>query len=520
MPLNVRGNTTKTFKLDKLLQSGSSKTLKNQALTLEFTANPIWYAIQSLPYLMEYPYECAEQTFSRFYANSFATGIINSSPKIKQVFNQWQQTNNGEALLSNLEKNPELKAILLEETPWVRASASETEQKKRLAVLFDLNRMTYELKSNFEKLEKMQKSNGSFAWFTGMSDDRYITQHIVLGMGQLKYLKLIDEKAYPAFNSTLNKAIIYLDNQLIADFKTERAGKGVAYLPLHYLYGRSYTAQKNNDPGFNKAVAYYLKKVTDNWKTMEPYQQGQAALVLSRNGNKAEALKIINLLKERAQQNDEMGMYWVNNRNGWWWYQNPIETQALLIEAFDEVAADAKSVEQMKIWLLKNKQTNDWKTTKATAAACYALLRKGYNLLEESAEPVILIGNKTFSEIGIADAGKEAGTGYQKVSIAGANVKPEMGTIQVKNNNKTIAWGGIYWQYFEQLDKITPSQSGVKIKKQLFIQKQTAKGDILTPLNQTNVLTPGDLVKVRIEIYADENGNVHLKDMNHQVLSP
>ncbi|MGY0038692.1 alpha-2-macroglobulin family protein [Pedobacter sp. NJ-S-72] len=139
MPLNVRGNTTKTFTLDKLLQSGSSKTLKNQSLTLEFTANPIWYAIQSLPYLMEYPYECAEQTFSRFYANSFATGIINSSPKIKRVFNQWQQNNNGEALLSNLEKNPELKSVLLEETPWVRAAASETEQKKRLAVFFDLN---------------------------------------------------------------------------------------------------------------------------------------------------------------------------------------------------------------------------------------------------------------------------------------------------------------------------------------------------------------------------------------------
>jgi len=521
MPLNVRGNTSKTFTFDKLLKSGSSKTLKNQALTLEFTANPIWYAIQSLPYLMEYPYECAEQTFSRFYANSFATGIINSSPKIKQVFNQWQQTNNGEALLSNLEKNQELKSILLEETPWVSAAASQTEQKKRLAILFDLNRMSYELKTNFEKLEKMQKPNGSFAWFTGMSDDRYITQHIVLGMGQLKHLKLIDEKVFPAFNVTLNKAIIYLDNQLKDDFKKEVKGKGIAYLPLHYLYGRSYTAQKNDDPEFRKAIAFYLKKVADNWNTMEPYQQGQAALVLSRNGNKTEALKIINLLKERAQQNDELGMYWVNNRNGWWWYQNPIETQALLIEAFDEVAEDSRSVEEMKIWLLKNKQTNDWKTTKATAAACYALLRKGYNLLEEPAEPEILIGNKTFGETGLADSPKEAGTGYQKVIITGVNVKPEMGTVKVKNNNKTIAWGGVYWQYFEQLDKITPAQTGVRIKKQLFIQKQTTKGDVLTPLNANNVLTPGDLLKVRIEIYADRDMEyVHLKDMRSSGFEP
>lgn len=521
MPLNVRGNTTKTFTLDKLLKSGTSKTLKNQALTFEFTANPIWYAIQSLPYLMEYPYECAEQTFSRFYANSFATGIINSSPKIKQVFNQWQQTGNGEALLSNLEKNPELKSILLEETPWVRAAASDAEQKKRLAVLFDLNRMSYELKNNFEKLEKMQKPNGSFAWFTGMSDDRYITQHIVLGMGQLKHLKLLNEKIAPGSDQLLNKAIIYLDNQLQNDFKREISGKGVAYLPLHYLYGRSYTAQKNNDPGFKKAVAYYLKKVADNWKTMEPYQQAQAALVLNRDGNNAEALKIINLLKERAQQNDEMGMYWANNRNGWWWYQNPVETQALLIEAFDEVAADTKSVEEMKIWLLKNKQTNDWKTTKATAAACYALLLKGYDLLAESTEPEILIGNQTFTEIGIAINPKEAGTGYQKVSIAGAQVKPEMATVKIKNNNKTIAWGGVYWQYFEQLDKITSSATGAKIKKQLFIQKQTAKGDVLTPITSSNILAAGDLLKVRIEIYTDRDMEyVQLKDMRAAGFEP
>ncbi|WP_316785283.1 alpha-2-macroglobulin family protein [Pedobacter frigiditerrae] len=521
MPINVRGNTNKTFNMVKLINSGSSKTMRNQALTFEFTSNPIWYAVQALPYLMEYPYECAEQTFSRFYANSFATGIINSSPKIKEVFNQWQNTNNGEALLSNLEKNPELKSILLEETPWVRNADNETERKKRLAVLFDLNRMTYELKSNFEKLEKMQYNDGSFPWFNGMPGDRYITQHIVLGIGQLKKLKLIDEKTYPKLNTMLNKAIIYLDKELVKDYKDDLASKYLGYMPLHYLFARSYTNQINTNPDFVKAKEYYLKRITSNWKTFDSYQLGQTALVLHRNGNKVEPAKIITLLKQTAQQSDEMGMYWAKNINGWWWYQSPIETQSLLIEAFDEVASDSKSVEEMKIWLLKNKQTNDWKTTKATATACYALLMKGYDLLSEAAEPEILIGNKTIADLGSANAPKEAGTGYQKITIAGANVKPEMGKVEVKNNNKTIAWGALYWQYFEQLDKITPANTGVKIKKQLFIQNSTTKGNILTPLTSTNVLTPGDLVKVRIEIYADRNMEyVHLKDMRSSGFEP
>ncbi|NQX43499.1 CarboxypepD_reg-like domain-containing protein [Pedobacter steynii] len=521
MPLNVRGNTSKTFNMEKLLKSGSSKTLKNQSLALEFTANPVWYAVQALPYLMEYPYECAEQTFSRFYANSFATGIINSSPKIKQVFTRWQQEKDGSALLSNLEKNPELKSILLEETPWVKDAGEETARKKRLALLFDLNRMTYELKGNFEKLENMQHSNGAFAWFNGMADDRYITQHIVLGMGQLKRLKMVDEKAYPGFPKMLNKAIIYLDGKLKDDFQREVAGKGTAYLPLHYLYARSYTNQKNNDPLFKKAVAHYLNKVKTGWRSMDAYQRGQAALVLARNGNKPEAMNIVRFLKESARKNEEMGMYWDNNRNGWWWYQSPIETQSLLIEVFDEVANDAESVEEMKIWLLKNKQTNDWKTTKATAAACYSLLLRGTGMLEESATPEISIGNQTLAELGLDDTKKEAGTGYQKLTIAGENVKPEMGKIEVKNNSKTIAWGGVYWQYFEQLDKITPAETGVKIKKELFLQKQSAKGDVLTLLSPTNVLTPGDLLKVRIEIRADRDMEyIHLKDMRSSGFEP
>ncbi|TCD00557.1 hypothetical protein EZ449_20580 [Pedobacter frigidisoli] len=522
MPINVRGGMNKTFTMDKLLNSGDSKTLKNQSLTFEFTSNPVWYAVQALPYLMEYPYECAEQTFSRFYANSFATGIINSSPKVKTVFESWKHVDNGVALLSNLEKNPALKSILLEETPWVRNAENETERKKRLAVLFDLNRMTYELKANFEKLENMQFSNGSFPWFSGMQEDRYITQHITLGLGQLQHLKLVDEKAFPKLNQMLSKSISYLDDKLVVDYKDALKNKITStYLPTHYLYARSYSIQKNANLDFVKAQQYFIKRIISDWKYMQPYQLAQSALILERNGNHTEAMKIINLLKQTAQQSDEMGMYWPKNQNGWWWYQNPIETQALLIEAFDEVAKDTKSVEEMKIWLLKNKQTNDWKTTKATAAASYALLMRGYDLLNESATPEILIGGKTFAQLGISESPKEAGTGYEKVVILGKDIKPEMAKVQIKNNNKTVSWGAYYWQYFEQLDKITSAATGVKINKQLFLQKQTEKGNLLTPLTATNVLSPGDLIKVRIEIFCDRDMEyIHLKDMRSSGFEP
>ena len=184
----MRGTGTKNFNFEKLLQSGSSETLQHYALTVEYTSNPAWYAVQALPYLMEYPYECAEQTWNRYYANSLASFIANSSPRIKQIFEKWK-TKDTAALLSNLQKNEELKAVLLEETPWVLQAKSEAEQKKNIALLFDMVRMSQELNSSYEKLKQMQSSNGGFVWFKGGPDDRYMTQYIVTGIGHLKKLK-------------------------------------------------------------------------------------------------------------------------------------------------------------------------------------------------------------------------------------------------------------------------------------------------------------------------------------------
>ncbi|MES2828683.1 MAG: MG2 domain-containing protein [Bacteroidota bacterium] len=520
LPLNVRGNTSKTFTMDKLLQSGKSTTLRNQSLTLEFTSNPVWYAVQALPYLMEYPYECAEQTMSRFYANSFATGIINSAPRIKTVFEEWQK-NSSTSLASNLDKNAELKALLMEETPWVRNAGDAAEKKKRLGVLFDLNRMSAELKANYDKLAALQNPNGSFSWFKGMEADRYITQQIVLNISQLRYLKLIDEKSYPEINGMLNRALIYLDNTFVNEANNISSFRRFYAMPLHYLYARSYTKQINQEKTYTNALSISLNEIKTNWLKLNLYERGLAALVLHRYGQHNEAMKIVASLKEQSAQSDELGMYWPDNALGWWWYQSPVETQALMVEVFDEVANDANAVEEMKIWLLKNKQNNDWRTTKATTAACYALLMRGYNLLSESAEPEISIGGKSITQLDIPAPEKEAGTGYQKITIPGSAVKPQMGTISIKNNNKTIAWGGLYWQYFEKPEKVTNSGTGITIIKELFIQQQTKEGAQLIRLSPANVLKVGDLLKVRIEIRCDRSMEyLHLKDMRSSGFEP
>jgi len=535
LPLPIRANQTKTFRFEKLIsQNGGSTTLRNHKVTLEFTSNPAWYAVQALPYLMEYPYECAEQTFSRFYANSIASHIANSSPKIKAVFNSWK-TQSPDALLSNLEKNQELKSLMLEETPWVLDAKDETERKKRVALLFDLNKMSNELGLNLKKLQKMQSPNGGFPWFEGMPDDRYITQHIVTGMGHLDHLGVKNIRQDGKTWDMVRDAVKYLDNRIREDYEwilkhdKENIDKNhLSYSQIQYLYARSYFKDILIDGRNQKAFDYYKGQAKKYWLDNSRYMQGMIALALHRYDDKVTPKDIMKSIKENSLNSDEMGMYWSErtpsekeNYGGYYWYQAPIETQALLIEAFDEVANDTKAVDDMKVWLLKSKQTQNWKTTKATTEAVYALLLRGTDWLATESNVEITVGDIKVDPKTMPDVKQEAGTGYFKTSWSGSDIKPKMGEITVSKKDAGVSWGAMYWQYFEQLDKITPAKTPLSLKKQLFLQKNSDTGPVIEPITDKTILKVGDKIKVRIELKVDRDMEyVQMKDMRASGFEP
>jgi uncharacterized protein YfaS (alpha-2-macroglobulin family) len=513
MPMMVRGGQTRSFNFDKLINQ-SSTTLKNKTLTLEYTQNPAWYAVQALPYMMEFPYECSEQVFSRFYANSLATSIVTKLPAIKQVFDLWKNSNST-ALLSNLEKNQELKSTLIEETPWLKDAESETEQKKRIALLFDLNKMSDELKLNLDKLKKKQMPDGGFPWFGGERSDRFITQHIAEGMGELFHLGIAEIE--PGLTQVADRVIGYLDDQLIADEKwriqNKQTKREYGDLEIHAWFTRSYFLNKPMNSELQKLLAGYFKWAAEEWNTRNVYEQGMIALTMQRYKKPDVTAQIERSLLETAQQSDDQGMYWAKNLQGYFWYQSPIETQSLLIELFTEAGDNAKAVDEMKIWLLRNKQTSDWKTTKATAAACYALLLKGGDLLANPGFSTIKLNSKPLEDLK-PDVKADAGTGYIKTSWADEQIKPTLGKVEIKNNGTTISWGALHWQYLENLDKITSSQTDIHLERKYFIQKQTDAGAVLTAVDATHQPKTGDLLKVVVYLKADRDFEyVQLKDM-------
>ncbi|MBL7895404.1 MAG: hypothetical protein JNK50_08960 [Bacteroidia bacterium] len=528
MPLPIRSNQTKDFSFGKFIsQNNNSNTLKNHSYTLEFTANPAWYAVQALPYLMEYPYECAEQTFARYYANSLASHVVNSKPKIKQVFDTWKMMNT-DALVSNLEKNQELKALLLEETPWVLNAKSESENKKRVGLLFDLNKMSNELSRAFRKLKKAQTSNGGFWWFEGGPDDWYITQHITAGFGHLDKLGAVKTRQESEVWNMITNAVEYCDNRMKEEFdwmkkhnpkyKTENH---LSYMAIQYMYMRSFFPDINLPARHKEHFEYYKKQEQTYWLQNSRYMQGMMALSLHRYEDTKTPKDILKSLKENSLNSEEMGMYWKENY-GYYWYDAPIEMQALMIEAFDEVLNDTKSVDDLKTWLIKSKQTQHWGTTRSTTEAVYAMLLKGSDWLSTEPNVEIHVGDIKLDPKTDASLNAEAGTGYFKKVWKDGDIKPQsMGKIQVVKKDAGVSYGAVYWQYFEQLDKITPHETPLKIKKQLFLQKNTASGPVIEPITSATKLKLGDKIKVRIELRVDRDMSyVHMKDMRAAGFEP
>ena len=534
MPLNVRGTNTKTFKFEKLLNSASSTTLSNHALTVEYTSNPAWYAVQALPYLMEYPYECAEQTFNRYYANTLASFVSNSNPKIKAVLEKWKNLDTA-ALMSNLQKNEELKSALLQETPWVLEAQNEALQKKNIALLFDMVKMSAEQEKAFNKLKEIQLDNGGFSWFKGGRDDRYMTQYIITGVGHLRKLGALNSSNYENVKAIVDKAVPYLDKKIKEDYddlikyKVKLSNNNTSFQQIQYLYMRSFFSEIKTAASSQKAVDYYKGQIKKYWLQNSKYMQGMIALALHRGKDAATPKAIIKSLKENAIYKEEMGMYWKDwaNGGGYYWHQAPIESQAMMIEAFTDIDGNATTVDYLKTWLLKQKQTQNWKTTKATAEACYALLLGGSNWLAEEKEVSINLGNSIL--ISSKDDATQAGTGYFKKRVDGEKVKAEMGNITVNLNSSTskplnqtsTSWGSVYWQYFEDLDKITSAETPLKLKKQLFKEVNTDKGPSLVAINDGDELKVGDKVKVRIELKVDRDMEyVHMKDMRAACMEP
>jgi len=526
LPMWISGNNPKIFTLEKL-KTNTSTTLRSHKLSLEVTSNSAWYAIKALPYLMEKVNSSNEQLFSNYYANTLANFISTTNPKIKDVFTAWAANSD---LDSDLEKNEDLKSSSIENTPWLQEEISDSEQKKRIGLLFDSNTTKTALRNSLQKLKKNQLPSGGWSWFEGGRENRYITQHIITNLAHLRHFT----NSNPSLNKNdtiekelIDKALYYLDSVFIKTHENiKKQGSAVSknYLDptqIQYLYMRSFFSTYKFSPQLAKIINFYQYQIKEFWTTQDLYSKGLIALIVHRNGDATTAQEILKSLKENSIVSDELGMYWKENTTSWHWYQSPIATQALLIEAFSEIGSNSVVLDNMKLWLLKNKETNNWGTTKATTEAIYALLQQGTDWVSSTDNISVKIGNYSIGPSRLDAASIQAGSGYYKTSWDASTITPEMATVTLTKSEDGAAWGALYWQYYEDLDKITAARNPLQLKKNSFLKKDTDKGEQLVSITDKTEIPLGATVRVKIELRTDRTISfLHMKDMRAAGLEP
>jgi TonB-dependent SusC/RagA subfamily outer membrane receptor len=528
----LREAGTKSFTYQRLKDNQSS-SLQQHQLTFELTTNPIWYAIKAMPYLMEYPYECSEQTFSRYFANKLGVQIIAANPAIKTVFEQWKADGNFE---SKLEQNAELKSLLIRETPWLRDAQSEAEQQQRIALLFDLEKMEEQFQATLVRLEEMQLSDGGFPWFSGSNRaNRYISQYIMMGLGQLHQLDTSEQSS--KLRNIREKGVRFLDTQLTTDYNKllaeskrndnplDLTQQQIDNTQIQAIYARSFFSDKIPATA-QKAYDYYLKQSKTYWKEYELKLRAMIALTHYRLADKTISYKILASLKENSINSEEMGMYWKANKSGYYWMQSPIETQALIISLFDEIGSEAPKItkeqlttdlENLRVWLLRQKQTNKWPTTKATTQAIHALLLHNEAQFTKMNQVSVSMGHKAIELDSLT-----SGAGYIKKSWNAQEFDKSMADFTISKEKEGLAFGAVYWQYFETLDKITSDAEGpLSLKKQVFKVDRDIKGEVLKAITDSTQLKLGDKLRIRIVLQSDRRMEfLHMKDQRAAGLEP
>lgn len=508
VPLNVNGEGAHTFSLENLFNK-HSKTASEQRLTVEFTAHPAWYAVQALPVVAHPQNEDALSWATAYYAHSLAAYIVKENPRIKQVFDSWKaQGGTKETFMSNLQKNQELKNILLAETPWLAEATNEAEQKQRIATLFDLNTMNSQLAVSVEKLGELQNADGAWSWYKGMQGSRYVTTQVMEMLVRLN--ALTHQDADSRMQPMIQKGFEYLGKQAAEEYKSmkEAEKKGAVGLRpseqvLRYLY---ICALDGKAPVDEKVNRYFIDKLSGEGKELTIYGKALGAIILQQAGKVAEARLFMQSLMEYSVVTDEMGRYFDTPKARYSWFSYKIPTEVAAMEAIQRITKDTKAIDEMKRWLLKQKQTQTWETPIATADAVYALMATGASdLLANTGGVEITLGKE------VIRTPADDAIGYIKKTVSGdvMNIKK----VRVDKEGTGMGWGAVYAQYLESMDQIGEQGNGLSVSRQLY------KGN--EALNESAPLKVGDKITVRLTVKADRDMDfVQIKDDRAACMEP
>ncbi|MCD8292825.1 MAG: alpha-2-macroglobulin, partial [Prevotellaceae bacterium] len=523
VPLPVRGGDTRTFSLDSLFNH-HSPAATHRRLTLEFTANPAWYALFALPSLLRPATQNALTLAAAYYADCVAGYIAGSYPRLQTMVDVWQKSPEAKAAFTSpLARNQTLKELLLDESPWVAAADNESERMAALATLFNTNDRTGRLSATLTLLNDLQAADGSWSWYKGMAGSRSITTYVARLLLRLPLLT-----GTPLEGDALSmqrKAMDYLHRQALEEYLSIKKQEGkarpstlsqaaTAYLYLVALSGEAVPK------AYEEAYRYYMSLLPNHLSGGSVAGKAQAAFILQRAGRGQEAAAFTASLREYLVKEDEQGTHFAQLDLPYAGSGRILSAHVAAMEAFTAVGGADSTVEEMKQWLLKQKQAGAWNSTVATADAIYALLCRGDNPLEGQGAASISLDNHTVATLP-ADASLP-GAGYVKRQYEEGSAEVNARTVTVKKEDGGTAWGALYAQYLIPMRDVNEQGTALGIERRLYVERLAANGQsTLQPVTPDTPLSIGDKVISRLVLRVDRAMDfVQLKARHAACLEP
>ena len=498
VPVQLRGDETKTVDTGKLF-NGGSQTATNKKFTVEMTANPQWHVIQALPVLGTPSSDDAMSWSAALYANSLSLHIVKSSPKIKQVFDTWVlQGKDDKDFWSELSKNEELKNIIIEETPWLAEAEDEAARRQRIALLFDVNGMNDRLATAVTNLAQLQLEDGSWPWFKGMSSSPYITLQIVQSLARLKSLGITFDSQ---MNNVYQKAIGYLAKEAAEWHSRVIKNKNTywpQYMIMHYLYvcAIDKDAARLADAKVN---SYFTDYFMGKSASLDIQDKSVMATVMDAAGKKNEAKVLLQSVVEYMVSNEEMGSYFDTYKAGYSWCNYRIPAHVSAMEAIMRLGENKEALlDDMRLWLLKQKQVQVWDTPISSVNAIYAFLADGGSRLDSTSVMTANVDGETITT-------SDDAIGQVSVSLHGEEIN-NVKAITVSRKGSGTGWASVYTQCLESMDKVKLYDGDG-----LRIERKYMSGD--REIDRESVLSVGDKVTVSITVSADRDMDfVRIKD--------
>ena len=506
------GNETRTFRFTEL-EGKRTATMADEQLTVEYTATPIWYAIQSLPSLIRLDNPSNLSLFYQFMGSSISFDLNRRYPAIRKMLDEWAEIPASE-WQTQLERNTKLTGTLLEETPYLFDSKGERMRLSHLARVLGTEEMQKTLTASLERLKGSQQSDGGWPWMDGFRTDTRVTGEILTGLGLLIENGIVE--VTPDLENMIGRGLDYLDAYYYDEYDKKEKPRNLGIEELTYLITRSYFVHYPFKGATKESHDYFTRLAeTEDTHEMDVYRRTQMGLLMARRGKLDEARNIAGTLLERSLYSDEMGRYWRDNTGGLWASESVIEMQSMIIRLLLATDYRNEAIESAR-WLLKQKQTTGWSSSPATAAAVVALMATGGNTqLESDPDITIYVGKEALKA-----SDSKANAGYT-TRTWDSPISSDKAKVTVESKTDGVSWGAIYRSFTEEMDKVEHSENGITLKRTVWRVTDGPDGERLEEVKPGRKLRVGDRLKIQFDVTLDRNLEyLELSDMRAATMEP